>query len=59
MVARYAKTIFQNKENGFCVFIYHTMDENVPAGARNPYYKGKDIEFTAVGNYCLTRTAWK
>ena len=51
MVCRFAKTIFQNKENGFCVFVYHTSDDTVPLAARNTCYKGEDIEFTAVGKY--------
>lgn len=50
MKCRFAKTIFQNKENGFCVFVYHTKDDTVPAAARNTFYKGDEIEFTAVGN---------
>lgn len=51
MICRFAKTIFQNKENGFCVFVYHTEDDTVPVAARDSYYKGTDIAFTAVGNY--------
>lgn len=51
MVCRFVKTIFQNKENGFCVFVYHTSDDTVPLAARNTCYKGEDIEFTAVGKY--------
>ena len=51
MICRFAKIIFQNKENGFCVFVYHTEDDTVPVAARDSYYKGTDIAFTAVGNY--------
>lgn len=51
MICRFAKSIFQNKENGFCVFVYHTEDGTVPAAARDDYYKGADIAFTAVGKY--------
>ena len=51
MICRFAKSIFQNKENGFCVFVYHTEDGTVPAAARDGYYKGADIAFTAVGKY--------
>lgn len=51
MICRFAKIIFQNKENGFCVFVYHTEDDTVPVAARHSYYKGTDIAFTAVGNY--------
>lgn len=50
MKCRFVKAIFQNKENGFCVFVYHTKDDTVPAAARNTFYKGDEIEFTAVGN---------
>lgn len=51
MVCRFVKQIYQNKENGFCVFIYHTSDDTVPMAARNTCHKGEDIEFTAVGKY--------
>ncbi len=51
MICRFAKKHFQNKENGFCVFVYHTEDGTVPAAARDGYYKGADIAFTAVGKY--------
>lgn len=30
--------------------MYHTLDEGVPAQARNQYYKGNGYQFTAVGN---------
>lgn len=50
MKCRFVKAIFQNKENGFCVFVYHTKDDTVPTAARNTFYKGDEIEFTAVGN---------
>lgn len=51
MRCRFQKSIFQNKENGFCIFIYHTDDGNVPQAARSKYYKGEGTEFTAVGNH--------
>ena len=50
MRCKYVKTIFQNKDNGYCIFVYHTLDEGVPAQARNQYYKGNGYQFTAVGN---------
>lgn len=50
MRCRFQKSIFQNKENGYCVFLYHTDDYNVPEAAKNKYYKGEGAEFTAVGN---------
>lgn len=59
MICRFAKIIFQNKENGFCVFVYHTEDDTVPVAARDSYYKGTDIAFTAVGIISPTRTAWR
>lgn len=51
MRCRFQKSIFQNKENGFCIFVYHTDDGNVPQAARSKYYKGEGTEFTAVGNH--------
>lgn len=50
MRCRLQKSIFQNKENGFCVFLYQTDDCSVPQAARNKHYKGMGAEFTAVGN---------
>ena len=50
MRCKFVKPIFQNKENGYCIFVYSTKDEGVPESARNKYYKGEDIQFTAVGN---------
>lgn len=50
MRCKYVKPIFQNKDNGYCIFVYHTLDEGVPAQARNQYYKGCGYQFTAVGN---------
>ena len=49
MRCRFQKPIFQNKENGYCIFVYQTEDVNVPMGARSKYSKGDVIEFTAVG----------
>lgn len=50
MRCKFVKPIFQNKGNGYCIFVYHTEDTDVPATARNSYYKGEGIQFTAVGN---------
>lgn len=50
MRSRFVKPIFQNKENGYCIFLYHTLDESVPSSAKNKYYKGNGCQFTAVGN---------
>jgi len=50
MRCRFVREIFQNKENGYCVFAYRTEDNNVPSAARSSYYRGQEIEFTAVGN---------
>ena len=50
MRCKFVKPIFQNKGNGYCIFVYHTEDAGVPATARNSYYKGDGIQFTAVGN---------
>ena len=50
MRSRFVKSIFQNKENGYCVFVFHTEDTKVPVSAKNKYYKGNGCQFTAVGN---------
>lgn len=52
MKCRVIKMIYQNQESGFCVAACNTEDESVPQAARNAYYKGKEIQFTAVGS-CL------
>lgn len=49
MRCRFQKSIFQNKENGYCIFVYQTEDTNVPQGARSQYYNGEGVAFTAVG----------
>ncbi len=52
MRCKFVRSVFQNEESGYCVFVYHTMDEEeVPASARNTYYKGSGIQFSAVGSY--------
>ena len=50
MKCRFIKPIFQNKENGYCIFVYHTADVNIPAQAKSQYYQGTGAQFTAVGN---------
>jgi len=50
MKCRFIKPIFQNKDNGYCIFVYHTEDSSVPAQARSQYYKGSGYQFTAIGN---------
>ena len=50
MRSRFVKPIFQNKEKGYCIFVFHTEDTNVPVSAKNKYYKGSGCQFTAVGN---------
>ncbi len=49
MRCRFVKEIFHNKDNGFCIFVYHTEDGSVPEAARDTRYKGKGFQFTATG----------
>ncbi len=49
MRCRFVREIFHNKENGFCIFVYHTEDGGVPEAAKDPSYKGKGSRFTATG----------
>ena len=49
MRCRYAKTIFHNKENGYCIFLYETEDTSVPEQVRCKQ-KGTTFRFTAIGN---------
>ena len=50
MRCKFVKPIYQNKDNGYCIFVFRTQDNSVPESARNKYYKGEEIQFTAVGN---------
>ena len=50
MRCRFVRPLFQNKENGYCIFVYHTTDASVPVQAKSQYYKGEGTQFTAVGN---------
>lgn len=49
MKCRFVKEIFRNRDNGFCIFVYHTEDGSVPEAARDARYKGKGFQFTATG----------
>ncbi|MEZ3492937.1 SF1B family DNA helicase RecD2 [Faecalibaculum rodentium] len=49
MRCRFVKEIFHNKDNGFCIFVYHTEDGSVPEAARDARYKGEGFRFTATG----------
>ena len=49
MRCRFVKEIFHNKENGFCIFVYHTESADVPEAAKDARYKGKGARFTARG----------
>lgn len=49
MNCRYVKTIYQNKENGYCIFLYETEDNSVPEQVKSKQ-TGKSIRFTAIGN---------
>ena len=59
MICRFAKIIFQNKENGFCVFVYHTEDDTVPVAARDSYYKERTLHLPPWEIISPTRTAWR
>ncbi len=50
MRCRFVREIYHNKDNGFCIFVYHTEDAEVPEAARDTRYKGKGARFTATGN---------
>ena len=49
MVCRYVRTIFHNKENGYCIFLYETEEDTVPEQVKSKQ-TGKAIRFTAIGN---------
>lgn len=48
MKCKFVKPIYQNKENGYCIFLYSTEDGSIPATARKK--SGNGFQFTAVGN---------
>lgn len=48
MKCKFLKPIYQNKENGYCIFLYSTEDGSIPAAARKK--SGNGFQFTAVGN---------
>ena len=57
MLCTLDRTIFENRDTGFCIAAFKTKDEAVPSAARNPYSRGdKLIRFTAVG-YHLPNTS--
>ena len=39
MRCRFVRKIFCNRDNGYCVFVFHTMEE-IPKEAKDPHYKG-------------------
>ncbi len=49
MKCRYNRKIYEKESSGYCVYTYLTNDEGVPQAARNRYFKGDGIEFSAVG----------
>lgn len=49
MKCRYNRRIYEKESSGYCVYTYLTDDEGVPQAARNRYFKGDGIEFSAVG----------
>ena len=49
MKCRFVKEIFHNKDNGYCIFVYHTESTEVLEAAKDPNYKGKGTRFTATG----------
>ena len=49
MRCRFVREIYHNKDNGFCIFVYHTESTEVPEAAKDPNYKGKGARFTATG----------
>ncbi len=49
MRCRFVRKIFCNKDNGYCVFVFHTMEE-IPKEAKDPHYTGTGAEFTAKGD---------
>lgn len=49
MKCRYNRRIYKKESSGYCVYTYVTDDKGVPQAARNRYFKGDGIEFSAVG----------
>ena len=49
MKCRYVRTIYQNKETGYCIFLYETEDASVPEQVKSKQ-TGNVICFTALGN---------
>ena len=59
MRCRFVKEIFHNKDNGFCIFVYHTEDGSVPEAARDARYKGKGSGSRRQAPACRRRTRRK
>lgn len=49
MKCKYVKTIFRNRETGYCIFQYETEDQSVPELIRSKH-TGRSSRFTAIGN---------
>lgn len=49
MRCRFVRKIFCNRDNGYCVFVFHTLEE-IPEEAKDPYYTGRGAQFTAKGD---------
>ena len=43
------KSIFENKDTGYCIFVYSTTDKKVPEGARDKMSYNNKLLFTAKG----------
>ena len=49
MLCTYEKTIWENRESGYCVSSFITRDSSVPENARNIKIRDGKIRFTATG----------
>ena len=58
MLCTLDRTIFENRDTGFCIASFKTKDEAVPGAARSPYSRGdRLIRFTAVGYHFPSTSA--
>lgn len=58
MKVQVQKTIFENKDNGFCVLVFSTKDKSVPEAAvssKSSNVMSVNTEFVGVGYYLPTR----
>lgn len=58
MKVQVQKTIFENKDNGFCVPVFSTKDKSVPEAAvssKSSNVMSVNTEFVGVGYYLPTR----